>query len=116
MYIHQDMTTAAPIDERQQRGLIIAATMPIKSSPGRSASCPRKLNGKYRVDGLAMTCSCPDFGLRRLPCKYVFAVKFVRRRETTTRPDGTTTVTETTGVRVAYGQDWSAYNRSQQVE
>jgi hypothetical protein len=109
-------TTALPLDERQRKGLIIAATMPIEQNGDVFVVPSQSLNGKYRVDGNAKTCSCPDFELRRLPCKHVFAVEFVRRRETTTRPDGTTTVTETAAVRVTYGQDWTAYNRSQQVE
>ncbi len=117
MYIHHFMTTTLPLDERQQKGLIIAATSAIKRGGDGVFTVPsQSLNGKYRVDGNAKTCSCPDFELRQLPCKHVFAVEFVQRRETTTRPDGAVTVTETTGVRVTYSQDWSAYNRSQQVE
>src|SRR5215467_12999706 len=100
-------TTAMPIDERQQRGLLIAATSKITDKGAGAYLVPSQSRGtKYRVDGNAKTCSCPDFELRQLPCKHVFAVEFVRRRETSTRPDGTVTVTETTGVRVTYSLNW----------
>lgn len=38
------------------------------------------------------------------------------KRETTITPDGETTVTETRGVRVTYGQNWPAYNAAQTAE
>ena len=87
-------TTALPLDERQQRGLIIAATAAIKQGADGAWVVPsQSLNGKYRVDLNAKTCSCPDFELRQLACKHVYAAEFVSRRETTTRPDGSVTVT-----------------------
>jgi transposase len=111
-------TTELPLDERQQKGLIIAATMPIKKQ-GESAVFvvpSQSLNGKYRVDSSAKTCSCPDFELRQKPCKHVFAVEYVQRRETTVHPSGATTVVETQAVRVTYAQPWTAYNRAQVAE
>jgi transposase len=104
------------MDERQQKGLVIAATMPIKRSGDVFDVPSQSLNGRYRVDGNAKTCSCPDFELRQLPCKHVFAVEFVLRRETSTLPDGTTTVVETKAVRVTYAQNWPAYNAAQTTE
>jgi len=49
----------------------------------------------------------PDFDLRGLPCKHVFAVEIVTKRET---PEGDV-LTET--VRVTYSQDWRSYNMAQ---
>ena len=119
MYIHQYMTTATvPLDARQQRGLVIAATLPIKQQSGAVYDVPsQSLAGKYRVDGNARTCSCPDFELRQKPCKHVYAVEYVLRRETTVRPNGETTVVETAAVRLTYSQpSWSAYNAAQSAE
>ena len=59
----------------------------------------------------ATRCSCPDFELRELPCKHIYAVEFVVGRE---KPDGT--VTDTRAVRVTYRQDWPAHNKAQTTE
>lgn len=75
------MTNTVTLDERQQKGLIIAATSAIKQDASGAWVVPsQSLNGKYRVDGDAKTCSCPDFELRDLACKHVYAVEFVQRR------------------------------------
>lgn len=110
-------TTAVNADpERQQRGLVIAATMPIQRDGDMFSVPSQGRAGKYRVDGSAKTCSCPDFELRQTACKHVYAVEFVLRRETTVRPSGETTVTETAAVRVTYAQNWPQYNKAQVSE
>jgi len=110
------MTRNAAMNGRQQRGLVIAATLPIRRDGVVYVVPSQNLNGKYRVDASAKTWSCPDFELRQKPCKHVYAVEYVQRRETTVHPSGATTVTETVGVRITYGQDWAAYNRAQSGE
>lgn len=107
------------MDARQERGLQIAATMKIEPTL-RGWTVPSQSRvGKYRVtretDG-ELSCSCPDFELRRSTCKHGYAVEFFLKRETTITPDGETTVTETRAVRVTYSQDWSAYNAAQTAE
>src|SRR5262249_52851748 len=61
-------------------------------------------------------CTCPDFDLRQLPCKHVYAVEYVMQRETRTTATGETVVTETQAVRVTYGQEWSSYNQAATTE
>jgi transposase len=105
-------------EARQQRGLVIAATLNIRQQ-GKGWSVPSQtIESRYHVtqeaDGLH--CSCPDFELRRMPCKHAFAVEFFLKRETTITPDGTTTVTETRAARVTYPQNWPAYNAAQTAE
>lgn len=111
------------MDNRQQKGLVIAATSRITKRGNETWIVPsQSLNGKYAVtvthDG--KQCTCPDFELRQQPCKHVYAVEFVIKREsvTETKPDGTVTLTttETAGVRVSYGQNWPAYNAAQTTE
>jgi len=106
------------MDARQERGLQIAATMKIEPMLRGWTVPAQSREGKYRVtrekDGLH--CSCPDFELRRSTCKHGFAVEFYLKRETTTTPDGETTVTETQAVRVTYPQNWPAYNAAQTAE
>src|SRR4029079_11518094 len=78
----------------------------------------------YKVDNTNPdwpTCTCPDFELRRIHCKHIYAVEIVIKREqkTTTKKtaDGvetTTTVTET--VKIRYNQMWKAYTSAQVQE
>jgi transposase len=98
------------MDERQQRGLVIAATAKIQRRGDAWVVPSQSLNGKYtvRMDDAGSHCDCPDHELRRLPCKHIFAVEYVVRREMAT--DGT--VTETRAMRVSYTQDWSTYNQA----
>jgi transposase len=110
--------------ERQQRGLVIAATSKITKRGNETWIVPsQSLNGKYAVTITTegKECTCPDFELRKQPCKHIFAVQYVLFREqvTETKPDGTvtTTTTEAAKVRVTYGQpDWHAYNAAQTTE
>jgi len=106
------------MDERQQRGLVIAATSNIQRK-GDGWSVPsQSLNGRYTVHLTPEggRCTCPDFELRRKRCKHLYAVEMVVRRETVTDADGSTTVTETAAVRVTYAQNWPAYNAAQASE
>ena len=99
---------------RRDRGLMIAATAKIVRLDDRwFVPSQTTLNGVYEVNmGAAPHCTCPDHELRALPCKHIFAVEFVQKRETA--PDGT--VTETRAVRVTYTQNWPAYNAAQTTE
>ena len=98
---------------RQQRGLAIAAIVPIKknrlgySVPSQSGSGTYVVN----VDDDPV-CTCPDFEKRQQPCKHIYSVQFLIQREE--RADGTTV--ETQAVRVTYRQNWSAYNAAQTHE
>jgi transposase len=79
--------------------------------------------GKYKVNPVTGSCSCPDFDFTQAKCKHLFAVEFTVQRErktvTETTADGTTqtTVTETVTVkRKTYPQQWPAYNMAQTKE
>jgi transposase len=100
------------MDERQQRGLELAATRRIEQQ-GETWIVPSQTgDGRYTVRPDAVTCTCPDYERRSLPCKHLFAVEYVRQREIA--PDGT--VTETEAVRVTYSQNWPVYNAAQTHE
>ncbi|MDX2166478.1 MAG: IS5 family transposase [Deltaproteobacteria bacterium] len=102
------------MDERQQRGLVIAATAKIQRKGDAWIVPSQSLNGKYTVrrDAAGQSCTCPDHELRQQPCKHIFAVEYVERREMAA--DGT--VTETRAVRVSYTQEWSSYNAAATTE
>ena len=81
------------MDARQERGRQIAATAKITQRDRGTWIVPSQSDkGRYAVtiskDG--KFCTCPDFELRQLPCKHVFAVQYVLFRETTTNGDSTT--------------------------
>ena len=103
--------------EREQRGLVIAATAKMqKSDDGRwfvpSQTGHRGTYYTVRPDPAKPFCSCPDFEARQLRCKHVYAVEIVTKREYTN--DGETqTFTETLTVKKTYRQEWPAYNAAQ---
>jgi transposase len=103
------------MDARQEKGLILAKGA--RQIAGSTWTVPSQTNetGAYLVDAEKVTCTCPDFELRRQRCKHLFAVEFSRTVET--KPDGTTTVTEkVTVTRKTYVQDWPRYNAAQCAE
>ncbi len=100
------------MDERQQRGIEIAATKRIRQDGDAWIVPSQNGTARYSVSVAEKRCSCPDFEARGLPCKHLYAVEYVIQRETA--PDGTETVTET--MRVTYGQSWHTYNAAQTHE
>jgi transposase len=102
---------------RQQRGILIAATMRL-THKGDAWQVPSQTgNGaKYTVRPERGYCSCPDHEATGDKCKHIFAVEVVIQRELF--EDGTETVTKTVTVteqtkRKTYAQDWLSYNRAQ---
>ncbi|MEX0853739.1 MAG: transposase [Bauldia sp.] len=108
------------VDQRQLRGLEIAATsnivrkgetwlVPSQSGKGRYTVCP---------DDHDPHCTCPDHETRGVKCKHIFAVEYAISREQ--NADGSTTVTETVTVqktvKKTYPQNWTAYNAAQTHE
>jgi transposase len=107
------------MDARQEKGLVIAATLAIRPRGEKAWVVPsQSTNGRYTVtrtyDGLE--CTCPDYDSRHATCKHGFAVEFYLKRETVVAPDGETTVTETRAVRMTYSQNWPRYNAAQVAE
>ena len=72
---------------RKQRGLAIAALVPIEKKQLGYKVPSQSGNGAYivNVDNEAL-CSCPDFEKRAAPCKHIYAVWMVEMRRVT--PDG----------------------------
>jgi transposase len=106
---------------REQRGVQLAAfckierkgdvwMVPAQSKVGKYVVSPSKENP---------VCSCPDFEKRGLPCKHVFAVRIVEKREQNEHGDmvciQAVTVTEKIS-RPTYRQDWPNYNAAQMNE
>ena len=114
------------MSERQQKALAIAAKSKIAKKGDVWLVPSQSGNGSYKVNNTDPdwpTCTCPDFELRRIHCKHIYAVEIVVEREQsiTETTDGdvtTTTVTESVKVtkRVTYKQDWPAYDAAQTNE
>lgn len=107
------------INEREQRGLAIAALCKLNGKNGVWAVPSQSGSGKYEVihDGtMPPRCTCPDFETRACKCKHIYAVEYTIQREV--NKDGSTTLTETMTVtkKVTYKQDWPAYNMAQATE
>jgi hypothetical protein len=105
---------------RKQRGIEIAKVARIDRKGDTFLVPSMGGNGRYVVDPIAQTCTCPDHETRGCRCKHLFAVEFAAKRETTLNADGSTTVTETVEIkatkRTTYAQDWPAYNAAQTNE
>ncbi len=103
---------------RQQKGKAIAASGRVIKRGNLWLVPSQSGRGKYTVNAEAQSCSCPDFDIRRQPCKHIFAVEeTIERIKTTVTENGKTTVTETEKItRQTYPQVWPAYNKAQTKE
>ncbi len=98
---------------REQKGKDIAARLKIERKDNLWIVPSQTGKGKYTVDLEKPYCSCPDFELRGLKCKHLYAVEYSIKYETDAR---TQTTTVTKSVRVTYAQDWPMYNAAQTNE
>jgi transposase len=110
--------------EREQRGLVIAATSKLQRAddgkrwfvPSQSGNTGTTRGNYYEVkpDAAKPYCSCPDFTARQRTCKHIYAVEYVIQREFTFDEETQTeTVTETVTVKQTYKQEWRGYNAAQ---
>ena len=101
-------------DGRQQRGMAIAAVVPIQKNRLGYKVPSQSGNGTYVVSLKDDPfCTCPDFENRQARCKHVYAVEFTVQREDES-PDASPAEPDT--VRVALGPSWTAYNLAQTNE
>jgi transposase len=106
----------AAVDNRDLKGLEIAARMRIVWEDGAWTVPSQSGNGKYRVSlsEAKSSCTCPDFELSQKPCKHVLAAQFVMERDF-----GGKAVFVDTNVlplKKTYTQNWPAYNKAQTEE
>src|SRR5262245_27145092 len=105
---------------REERGKQIAQTAKIRKYGDTRWLVPSQTSmARYFVDLANVdepVCSCPDFELRRMPCKHIYAIAYLVVSQQ--NPDGSTTVTEmfTVAKRKTYPQNWPAYNAAQTSE
>ncbi len=101
---------------RQQRGIAIAATVPIKKTKLGYSVISQSGKGKYVVnidDEDDPYCSCPDFELRNAPCKHIVAVElFTMRDEDLSEAPAVDTI----ATKKTYTRNWATYNAAQEKE
>ncbi|HZZ79735.1 MAG TPA: transposase [Gemmataceae bacterium] len=111
------------MNDREQRGLVIAAKCRIVCKGGVWSVPSQSGTGNYVVDlepenQEGPRCTCPDHELTGGKCKHIFAVEIVSQREQ--YADGSSTVTKTVTikeeVRKTYRQSWPDYNAAQTHE
>lgn len=109
------------MDEREQRGLWIAATAKIEQKHGVWFVPSETGKGKYtvRLGPEKPHCTCKDHFLEGHKCKHIFAVEFAKRRdENPDDPASRLDSIEWTDrpKQKTYRQDWTAYNLAQTHE
>src|SRR5579863_4974438 len=103
------------MNTREQNGKEIAARLKIVRKDDKWTVPSQSSNTKYAVDvdGKVPHCTCPDYELRGLKCKHIFAVEFTMKQEAGEEVEAAH-VTKTK--RPTYKQDWPAYNAAQTHE
>jgi transposase len=103
------------MDLRELKGLELAARSRIAFHLGFWLVPSQSSGTTYRVTiGAEPSCTCPDFELRKLPCKHVVAAKLVAERDGD-KPAGVV-VDDEVPKRKTYAQNWPAYDRAQMTE
>jgi len=108
------------MEAREQRGLEIAAKSKLQRAGDRwfvPSQTGRHTYYEVKPDTSQPHCTCPDFELRQLRCKHLYAVEYVIQREFTfDEATQTETLTKTVTVKQTYSQEWTAYNQAQTNE
>lgn len=103
------------MNTREQKGKEIASLLKIVQQGNTWVVPSQSGKGKYTVDMVEKVphCTCPDYELRGLKCKHIYAVEFTVKQELDSEQEAAP-VTKTK--RPTYKQDWPAYNAAQTHE
>jgi transposase len=111
------------MNEREQRGLVIAAKCRLVRKGDQWAVPSQSGTGNYMVDlepenQAGPRCTCADHEITGQKCKHIFAVEIVSQRER--YADGSSAVVSTVTIkeecRKTYRQSWPEYNLAQTHE
>src|SRR3989344_4366556 len=98
------------INTREQKGVEIARTCELQQNNKGWIVPSQSGGGNYLVktQDFEQICTCPDYELRKIKCKHVFAVEYTLNHQIDTQGNMTTTKT----VKLTYAQDWSNYDKA----
>ncbi len=99
--------------QRKEKGRDIATRRLIERKGNFWEVPSQSGKGKYTVDLEKPSCTCPDFALRGLKCKHIYAVEYTLIPHSSA--SSTFTAEDKTG-RPTYRQDWPAYHAAQTHE
>ena len=99
---------------RKLKGIQIAKTQQIRKTDRGYIVPSQSGHGTYVVTENRLfpnikECTCPDYELRKQPCKHVFAIQYILTKEVD--EEGNVTITQVK--RITYAQDWKNYNKAQ---
>jgi transposase len=100
---------------REERGHLIFEDKGVKQVPkGWRVKSQSYSGAEYLVKYEQHTpkCNCPDCQITKQKCKHIYAVEFYLKQSI----DEEGKITQTKGIKVTYGQKWSAYNKAQTNE
>lgn len=104
------------MDSRQVKAQQIAQTGGIVKTANGWKVPSQSGHGTYIVQRKFLLsspeCDCPDYQMRKQPCKHIYAVELILKKEVDA--EGNVTVTQTK--RITYPQNWTAYNKAQTGE
>ena len=113
-------TTAQPLaDTREERGRQLARRGGIQQIGSRWSVPSQTASGagaRYLVDLVEESCTCPDWELRRQPCKHYHAALYFIAWEQDVSADGSVTETVTVKRKTCPPRDWASYNQAQTNE
>ncbi|MCK4649804.1 transposase [Candidatus Pacearchaeota archaeon] len=102
--------------DREQRGELLFKSVKIVKTPSGwrvpSQSLPNGKNYLIKYSKHKPKCNCPDCTIRKKKCKHIYAVEFFIKQEINEKGK----IKQTKGIRITYGQKWSAYDKSQTNE
>jgi hypothetical protein len=99
------------MNDRQNRGLAIAANPTITRKENIWTIPSQSSSKHYTVNLDAQTCTCPDFEDNRQACKHIYAAEFALQRESGIQLPAPEKVVKRT-----YKQAWHEYNLAQTNE
>ena len=102
------------MNDRKLKGIQIAKTQQIRKTERGYIVPSQSGHGTYLVTENRLftnvkECSCPDYELRKQPCKHIFAVQYLVTKEIDS--EGNVTITQIK--RITYSQDWRSYDKAQ---
>lgn len=103
---------------RELRGIELAKRFNLTKKDGLWTVPSASKSTKYIVDFKRKRCTCPDFEIRKIRCKHIYAVQYRYEQENLEQLtyEEIANYPKPVSMRPTYPQNWTAYNKSQTSE